>query len=103
MAKRGDRFDAAVLDPPSYSTVKGKRWKADRDYPVLVAATAAVLDTGAWLIACINASSATAADLRQWVVQGCHAAGKPLANLEIRPAALDHPEQRMKAVVARLR
>lgn len=103
MAKRGDRFDAAVLDPPSYSTVKGKRWKADRDYPVLVAATAAALDPGAWLLACVNASGATAADLRQWVVQGCHAAGKPLAGLEIRPASLDHPEQRMKSVLARLR
>lgn len=103
MARRGDRFDAAVLDPPSYSTVKGKRWKADRDYPVLVAATAATLEPGAWLLACINASGVAAADLRQWVVQGCHAAGKPLAELEIRPATLDHPEQRMKAVVARLR
>lgn len=102
-AVRGDRFDAAVLDPPSYSTVKGKRWLAERDYPVLVQATAAVLDPGAWLLACVNASAVSATQLKAWVQQGCDRAGKPLQSLEIRKPGLDHPEGRMKAVVARLR
>lgn len=103
IALRGDRFDAAVLDPPSYSTVKGKRWLAERDYPVLVQATAAALDPGAWLLACVNASAVSATQLKAWVQQGCDRAGKPLLSIEIRKPGLDHPEARMKAVVARLR
>lgn len=103
LAARGDRFDAAVLDPPSYSTVKGKRWLAERDYPLLVQATAAALDPGAWLLACVNASAVTSAQLKAWVQRGCALAGKPLASIEVRPTGLDHPEGRMKAVVARLR
>lgn len=103
LALRGDRFDAAVLDPPSYSTVKGKRWLAERDYPALVQATAAALDPGAWLLACVNASAVSATQLKHWVQQGCDRAGKPLMSIEVRRPGLDHPEARMKAVVARLR
>ena len=37
LAKRGERFDLIILDPPSTSVgKKKKRWSAKRDYPELI-------------------------------------------------------------------
>ena len=55
LAKRGERFDLIILDPPSTSVgKKKKRWSAARDYPELVALTLPLLSPGGRLLTCTN-------------------------------------------------
>ena len=55
LAKRGERFDMIILDPPSTSVGKTKkRWSAKRDYPELVALTLALLAPGGRLLTATN-------------------------------------------------
>jgi 23S rRNA (cytosine1962-C5)-methyltransferase len=102
LARRGDRFDLVILDPPSYSTVKGHRWTAARDYPTLVQAACAATDRGGRLLACINATTVDLARLRQLVDTGITAAGRRAKHWELRPSARDHTEGRMKSLLVRL-
>jgi 23S rRNA (cytosine1962-C5)-methyltransferase len=53
-AKKGQRFDMVILDPPSFATSRGTRFSAAKDYPRLVAAAAPVLGDRALLVACCN-------------------------------------------------
>lgn len=102
LARRGDRFDLVILDPPSYSTVKGHRWTAARDYPTLVQAACATLDRRGVLLACINAATVDGARLRQLVEQGIHAAGRRAQRWRVQPPTLDHTEARMKSLLVDL-
>ncbi|HBS29164.1 MAG TPA: hypothetical protein DEB06_06860 [Phycisphaerales bacterium] len=47
-ARKGHRFDLVILDPPTFGAADKRRavapWSAERDYPALVRAAAAVLD-----------------------------------------------------------
>lgn len=55
LAKRGERFDLIILDPPSTSVgKKKKRWSAVRDYPELVELTLPLLNPGGRLLTCTN-------------------------------------------------
>lgn len=53
-ARRADRFDLVVLDPPSYSTTRSRRFVADEDYGALATAALAILAPGGHLLACTN-------------------------------------------------
>jgi len=52
-AKTKERYDLVVIDPPTFSTARGKAWTLDRDYPELIAQAAAVIPDGGllWLAA----------------------------------------------------
>lgn len=55
LAKRGERFDLIILDPPSTSVGKKKRrWSAKRDYPELVALALPLLAPGGRLLTATN-------------------------------------------------
>ena len=59
LAKRGERFDHVILDPPSTSVArgrgrKGRRWSAARDYGQLVEQAVAVAAPGATIWTCTN-------------------------------------------------
>jgi 23S rRNA (cytosine1962-C5)-methyltransferase len=57
-ARRGDRFDLIVLDPPTFAAGGGRRsrgaWKAVSGYPRLVRAAAGVLARGGLIFASTN-------------------------------------------------
>ena len=91
MARRGQRFDLIVADPPSYSTTRGGRFRVLKDYRRLVAACAPVLAEGGELLACINHHGSTRGRLRQEVRAGLEGAGRKIARLRDLPAALDFP------------
>ena len=56
LANRGETFDVVMLDPPSTSTVNGKRWSAQRDYGALAALCAPLVNPdGGLLCATTNA------------------------------------------------
>jgi len=56
LARRGRSFDVVVLDPPTFSQSKDGMFRAERDYPRLVAAALPVLAAGGTLLACTNAA-----------------------------------------------
>lgn len=101
LARRGDRFDFIILDPPSYSSVKGKRFSAASDYADLVATVASLLAPGGTLLACTNSAGIDRKRLHQMVVDGALAAGRSVGAVQHRPNPLDHPAGRMKALCAR--
>jgi 23S rRNA (cytosine1962-C5)-methyltransferase len=53
-AKKNERYDLVILDPPSYATTKTSRFSAADDYADLAAQALAVVAPGGRLLACTN-------------------------------------------------
>ena len=55
-AKKGRKFDGVVLDPPTFSRVRGGRgvFRVERDYAALVESAARVCAEGGWILCCTN-------------------------------------------------
>lgn len=53
---RGRKFAGIILDPPTFSKAPktGKTWKAERDYPELLAMALDLMEPGGWILACNN-------------------------------------------------
>ncbi|MBS1961341.1 MAG: class I SAM-dependent rRNA methyltransferase [Bdellovibrionales bacterium] len=64
LAKRGDRFDAIILDPPSFSRSPKKTFSTAKDLPGLHAAALRLLDPGGLLITSINSAQIPHAQFR---------------------------------------
>lgn len=71
---RGRLFDLVILDPPTFSSNKGRTFTAMRDYASLVAAAMEVTVEGGFLCAASNAAKLTAADLDRAIGLGAHQA-----------------------------
>lgn len=69
-AKKGERFELVVLDPPGFATTKVSRFSAARDYFRLVEAAAVVLQQGGVLLALCNVDALSARDLEAQVARG---------------------------------
>jgi 23S rRNA (cytosine1962-C5)-methyltransferase len=54
--RRGQTFDVVIVDPPSYSRTKQRRFSVERNFTELTALAAGVVAPGGWLIACANAA-----------------------------------------------
>jgi 23S rRNA (cytosine1962-C5)-methyltransferase len=67
LAKKGERFDVVVLDPPSFATAKRSRFSAQRDYAELVRSVEPLV--GETLVACCNLAAVDARTVRGWVAQ----------------------------------
>ncbi len=76
LARRGERFDMVIADPPSFSTVKGRRFVASRDYATLAAACAAVTAPGGRLLLCANEASLSRQAFRTACLRGVSEAGR---------------------------
>jgi 23S rRNA (cytosine1962-C5)-methyltransferase len=56
LARRGEKFDAIVLDPPTFSRgAKGKVFRAERDLDALLELALDVATSGAWILLSTNA------------------------------------------------
>lgn len=53
-ARKNETFDLVILDPPSYSTTKARRFVASSDYTELAVLCLAILAPGGRLLACTN-------------------------------------------------
>lgn len=107
-AKRDERFDLVILDPPSYSSTKKRRFVAESDYDELVALAAAVVAPGGRVLACCNHRGMARQRLRRLVHEGARAAGREVVQLKDLPDAPDFPGARgrdphMKSVLLTLR
>jgi 23S rRNA (cytosine1962-C5)-methyltransferase len=55
LARRGERFDAIVLDPPTFSRgAKGNVFRVERDFPRLIDLALDLAEPGAWLLLSTN-------------------------------------------------
>jgi len=108
-ATKNERFDLVVVDPPSYSSTKKRRFVAESDYDELVSMVAKVLAPHGKVVACCNHRGLSRSKLRRFVAQGLKGpqGAVELAQLKDLPDAPDFPpplgrEPHMKSVLATL-
>jgi 23S rRNA (cytosine1962-C5)-methyltransferase len=79
-ARDKERYDAVLIDPPTFSTARGAPWTLDRDYPDLIAKAAAVIpaDGVLWLAA----NTHELASLAKLAHKGLRTAGRSGAVIE---------------------
>ncbi len=81
LAKRGERFDLIVLDPPSFSSTGKSRFSAKTDYGELARATFELLAPGGTFFPCVNLADWTSAQFKRILEQSLGVAaafGPPL-------------------------
>ena len=80
LAKRGDRHDLVILDPPTFSRSKQSGlFMAKRDYGNLAKAAAPLVRKGGVLLACCNAAGLSNAKFREEVRRGIRSCGRKIA------------------------
>jgi len=102
----GPRFDLVVVDPPSYSSTKKRRFVAESDYGDLVAAVALVLAPDAVVLASVNHRGMSRSKLRRFVADGLRRAALEVEQVKDLPSAPDFPappgrDPYMKSVLAK--
>ncbi len=64
LARRGERFDAIILDPPTFSRgSRGRRWQVENDFPDLLTAALEVAERNARILLSTNCTRLTSRDL----------------------------------------
>ena len=83
-ARDKERYDAVLIDPPTFSTARGAPWTLDRDYPDLIAKAAAVIppDGLLWLAANTHGLGHEPGSLARLAHKGLRAAGRAAAIVE---------------------
>jgi 23S rRNA (cytosine1962-C5)-methyltransferase len=103
-ARRGDRYDLILLDPPSYSSTKRGRFVADTDYAGLAAQCLALLAPGGRLLACTNHRGISPSRFRRILFDAGREAKCELSQVKDLPESPDYPvppggEPHMKAAL----
>ncbi len=102
-AKKGARYDLIVLDPPSYSSTRARRFVASSDYAELAAQALALLSAGGAMLACTNHRGIPAAKFRRVLFDAARLADVDVAQVKDLPPPADYPpplggEAHLKAV-----
>jgi 23S rRNA (cytosine1962-C5)-methyltransferase len=90
-ARRSERFDVIVLDPPSYSTTKRGRFVADTDYVDLAAAALGITSPGGRLLACTNHRGISQSRFRRILFDAARAAKREVVQVKDLPEPPDYP------------
>jgi len=93
LAKRGEKFDIVILDPPSSSVGKKKRrWSVKNDMDELVALAAPLVKQGGLLWTTTNSASMSPMKFARLCKRGLDSVGLENAKLErIQPMPVDFP------------
>ena len=93
LAKRGEKYDIVILDPPSSSVGrKKKRWSVKKDMDELVELAAVLVKKGGLLWTTTNSASMNPIKFAKMCKKGLDAAGIPNAKLErVQPMPVDFP------------
>jgi 23S rRNA (cytosine1962-C5)-methyltransferase len=108
LARRGDRFDLVILDPPGFSRTKRGRFSAERDYGALAGLAAGAVAPDGLLLACANVAEMPWRTFRDRVLAGLLEAGRAAEVLGVyHEPAVDFPtpagqEPYLKMLLARL-
>ncbi len=102
-----EKHDLVVLDPPSYSKTKKRRFVADEDYSELAAACVEILRPGGRLLACSNHRGISRGRLRKMLFQAARTAGREVSQIKDLPDPADYPaaigaEPHMKSMLVTL-
>jgi 23S rRNA (cytosine1962-C5)-methyltransferase len=89
--RRGQRFDVVIVDPPSYSSTRSRRFRARKDYLELCRACLRVLEPGGSLLACTNHHETSWSGLRGFVEQAAAAEGRALLGCRRLASGIDFP------------
>jgi 23S rRNA (cytosine1962-C5)-methyltransferase len=91
LARRGERFELVVLDPPTYASTKRGRFNVEQDYAKLVCLALGVLATGGTLLACTNHQRLGDRDLERAIRKAAGEAGRGLKSLQFAAPPPDFP------------
>lgn len=94
LARKGRRYSAVLLDPPTFSQTKAGRFSAERDYGSLVATALTLLSPGGVLLCSTNAARLLPADFVEEVRQAVAAAGRTISAEHYAPQPPDFPVSR---------
>jgi 23S rRNA (cytosine1962-C5)-methyltransferase len=105
--KRGAVFDLVLLDPPSYSSTKKRRFVAKTDYKDLAADVMRIVAPQGVLLACVNHRGIGRERFRKHLYEAARAAGREVLQAKDLPTPSDFPpplggESHLKAVWMRL-
>lgn len=89
--RRGWRFDAVVLDPPTFATFKSGNWSARKSYPELLERSVALLEPGGLLWAAANTESLAADRFKGMIRNALESAGRPTRTLVVTGLPPDYP------------
>jgi 23S rRNA (cytosine1962-C5)-methyltransferase len=90
-ARRGERFDLVVLDPPSFATTKHARFSAAEDFGRLASSCLRCLAPGGQLLACTNHRGLRRARLAEQLAELASSLGCRVRRLEHLPPPVDFP------------
>jgi 23S rRNA (cytosine1962-C5)-methyltransferase len=93
LARKGERFDLIIVDPPSYSKTRTRRFLATKDYSALCEACMRVLAPAGQVLCCINHHGVSQAKLRRDVRRAAEVAGRAVVQLKDLPTQLDFPAE----------
>lgn len=92
LAKRGEKYDIVILDPPSSSIGKKKRrWSAKNDFDELVQMAAPLVKKGGLLWTTTNSASISPLKFASMCEKGLEAAGASAKLERIQPTPVDFP------------
>lgn len=89
--RQGRRFDAVILDPPSYARTRQRRLSVSKDYPKLLSLSIGVLEDRGMLFACCNHAGTRLSDLKNEIREAAQQLGRRSPSLRESVPALDFP------------
>lgn len=90
-ARRNERFDLIVLDPPSFATTRTSRFSAESDYRKVAALALALLAPGGRMLACTNSRKIPRAKFRRFLHEAVRDAGHVAVQVKDLPDPVDFP------------
>ena len=90
LAKRGQRWDVVILDPPTFSTTKkGRVFQAARDYEDLAALAMPLVAPGGWLLCSTNQRTLEAEQFEKCIKTAAQRCGRAIESLEFETLPFD--------------
>ena len=90
LAKKDERFDLVVLDPPSYASTKHGRFSVERDYGDLLTIALPLVAEGGALLACLNHHKLDERALAGALASAGNRVSRPIRELELVTPPADH-------------